>query len=102
VPSPDWKPRADKHKPIPKDQGISSRQSEKKEIEKLIYHEHKKLQGLTDLNAKLRYVQLSRSPEIVWNQDIFLVQERAKRNKLECPYRCDEIKCQLSIWRQRK
>ncbi len=32
-----------------------------KEAEKRIYAEHKKLQGLNPLNAKHRYVQLSRS-----------------------------------------
>jgi talin len=33
----------------------------KKDIEKRIYEEHRKLHGLAILNAKFRYVQLSRS-----------------------------------------
>jgi talin len=32
-----------------------------KDVEKKMYLEHSKLQGLTELNAKFRYVQLSRS-----------------------------------------
>ena len=32
-----------------------------KDIEKRVYAEHKKLQNLNQLNAKFRYVQLSRS-----------------------------------------
>lgn len=34
---------------------------EKKEMEKKIFQEHRKLQGLSELNAKFRYVQLCRS-----------------------------------------
>ena len=33
----------------------------KKDMEKKIFHEHRKLQGMTELNAKFRYVQLCRS-----------------------------------------
>lgn len=53
----------------------------KKDMEKKIYHEHKKLQGLNELNAKLRYVQISRSLKS-YGITFFLVKERAKRNKL--------------------
>lgn len=53
----------------------------KKDMDKKIFHEHKKLQGLSDLNAKFRYVQLSRSLK-TYGITFFLVKERAKKNKL--------------------
>jgi len=34
---------------------------EEKEIDKKIFQEHRKLQGMTELNAKFRFVQLCRS-----------------------------------------
>ncbi|KAJ3396785.1 Talin-1 [Lobulomyces angularis] len=53
-----------------------------KEVEKKIYQEHRKLQGLSELNAKFRYVQLSRSLK-TYGITFFLVKERiAKKNKL--------------------
>ncbi|TPX50472.1 hypothetical protein SeLEV6574_g00877 [Synchytrium endobioticum] len=53
-----------------------------KDIEKKIYAEHAKLQGLTELNAKFRYIQLSRSLK-TYGITFFLVKERAeKKNKL--------------------
>ncbi len=36
-------------------------QKDKKEVEKRILQDHKKLHGLSELNAKFRYVQMSRS-----------------------------------------
>ena len=32
-----------------------------KDFEKKVFHEHRKLQGMSDLNARFRYVQLCRS-----------------------------------------
>ncbi len=34
---------------------------DKKEMEKKVFQEHRKLQGLSEINAKFRYVQLCRS-----------------------------------------
>jgi hypothetical protein len=36
-------------------------QKTKKDIDKRIFQEHRKLQGMSELNAKFRYVQLCRS-----------------------------------------
>ena len=53
-----------------------------KDVEKKTYIEHRKLQGLSDLNAKFRYVQLSRSLK-TYGITFFLVNEKVgKRNKL--------------------
>jgi talin len=55
--------------------------AKKKDIEKKIYHEHQKLVGLSNLNTKLRYVQLCRSLKS-YGITFFLVKEAAKRKKL--------------------
>ncbi|KAI8799801.1 hypothetical protein BJ742DRAFT_115886 [Cladochytrium replicatum] len=53
-----------------------------KEAEKKIWSEHRKLQGLTELNGKFRYVQLSRSLR-TYGITFFKVKERVpKKSKL--------------------
>jgi talin len=56
-------------------------QKEKKEAEKRIFQEHRKLQGLSELNAKFRYVQLCRSLK-TYGVTFFEVKEIDKKNKL--------------------
>ncbi|KAI3637909.1 hypothetical protein MIR68_004558 [Amoeboaphelidium protococcarum] len=50
-------------------------QKDKKDLEKKIYQEHRKLQGLNELNAKFRYVQLCRSLK-TYGVTFFLVKEK--------------------------
>lgn len=52
-----------------------------KDFEKRMYSEHKKLQGMKDLNAKFRYVQLCRSLK-TYGVTFYLVAEKSKRNKM--------------------
>ncbi|KAL7754362.1 hypothetical protein RI367_000343 [Sorochytrium milnesiophthora] len=53
-----------------------------KELEKKIYAEHRKLQGMTEINAKYRYVQLCRSLK-TYGVTFFLVKEKdPKKQKL--------------------
>lgn len=47
-----------------------------KEVEKNIYKEHSILQGLTELNAKFRYVQLIRSLK-TYGTTFFIVSVRS-------------------------
>ena len=49
-----------------------------KDAEKRIYNEHSKLSGLNDLNAKYRYVQLSRSLR-TYGVTFYLVKEKTKK-----------------------
>eukprot|EP00835_Amoeboradix_gromovi_P003275 NODE_210_length_14612_cov_0.470957.p1 type:complete len:2117 gc:universal NODE_210_length_14612_cov_0.470957:12713-6363(-) len=49
-----------------------------KDVEKRIYSEHSKLSGLNDLNAKYRYVQLSRSLR-TYGVTFYLVKEKTKK-----------------------
>ncbi|KAJ3037472.1 Talin-1, partial [Rhizophlyctis rosea] len=51
-----------------------------REVEKRIYAEHAKLQGLTELNGKFRYVQLSRSLK-TYGITFFLVHEPNPKRK---------------------
>ncbi|RKO94095.1 talin 1 [Blyttiomyces helicus] len=51
-----------------------------KDVEKRIYIEHGKLQGLTELNGKFRYVQLSRSLK-TYGITFFTVFDHAKKKK---------------------
>ncbi|KAI8824903.1 uncharacterized protein EV422DRAFT_576151 [Fimicolochytrium jonesii] len=52
-----------------------------KNLEKRIYTEHSKLQGLTELNAKFRYVQLSRSLKTYGITFFYVEDETAKKKK---------------------
>lgn len=57
-------------------------QKDKKDVEKRIFQEHRKLQGLNELNAKFRYVQLCRSLK-TYGVTYFLVKEKlANKNKI--------------------
>eukprot|EP00842_Homolaphlyctis_polyrhiza_P006525 jgi/Hompol1/6874/HPOL_002361-RA len=51
-----------------------------KEVDKRIYAEHAKLQGLNELNAKFRYVQMSRSLK-TYGTTFFVVKETNKKKK---------------------
>ena len=53
-----------------------------KELETKIFQEHRKLQGMTELNAKFRYVQLCRSLK-TYGVTFFLIKEKVpKKNKM--------------------
>ncbi|KAJ3121843.1 Talin-1 [Nowakowskiella sp. JEL0407] len=74
----------DKHKPgsLKLSDFVPSEYLKKKELEKKIFSEHRKLQGLSELNAKFRYVQLSRSLK-TYGITFFQVKERVpKKSKL--------------------
>jgi talin len=73
----------EKHKPgfIPLKDFLPFEYRKKKEVEKKIYSEHRKLQGMTELNAKYRYVQLCRSLK-TYGVTFFQVREKVpKKNK---------------------
>ncbi|KAJ3121845.1 Talin-1 [Nowakowskiella sp. JEL0407] len=74
----------DNHKPgsLKLSDFVPSEYLKKKELEKKIFSEHRKLQGLSELNAKFRYVQLSRSLK-TYGITFFQVKERVpKKSKL--------------------
>jgi talin len=53
-----------------------------RDLEARIFQEHRKLQGMTELNAKFRYVQLCRSLK-TYGVTFFLVKEKVpKKNKM--------------------
>lgn len=51
-----------------------------KSVEKLMYNEHRKLQGMTEWNAKYRYIQLCRSLK-TYGVSFFLVKEMNPKKK---------------------
>ena len=75
----------DKHKPgfLPMDQFVAPEYVKKRsDIEKKILQEHRKLQGMSELNAKFRYVQLCRSLK-TYGVTFFEVKEKVpKKNKM--------------------
>ncbi|TPX31993.1 hypothetical protein SmJEL517_g04801 [Synchytrium microbalum] len=74
----------DKHRPgfVKMKEFVPPEYVKNKDVEKKMYSEHSKLQGLNELNAKFRYVQLSRSLK-TYGITFFLVKERAeKKSKL--------------------
>ncbi|KAH6575177.1 hypothetical protein BASA50_007534 [Batrachochytrium salamandrivorans] len=72
----------DKHKPgFIKTKGLVPPEYHKnKDIEKKIYIEHSKLQGMTEVNAKFRYVQMCRSLK-TYGTTYFVVKEPATKKK---------------------
>lgn len=74
----------DKHKPgfLNLNEAVPMEYRKNKPVEKMIYSEHRKLQGLTELNAKYRYIQLCRSLK-TYGVSFFTVKEmNVKKNKL--------------------
>ncbi|KAI9206533.1 uncharacterized protein BJ171DRAFT_498098 [Polychytrium aggregatum] len=74
----------DKHKPgfLPVSEYVPPEYRKSKDLEKKILVEHSKLQGLSELNAKFRFVQLSRSLK-TYGITFFLCKEKQqKKNKL--------------------
>ena len=64
------------------DEFLPSDYRKNKVLEKQMYHEHRKLQGMSDLNAKYRYIQLCRSLK-TYGVSFFSVKEQtAKKNKM--------------------
>ncbi|KAJ3168398.1 Talin-1 [Geranomyces variabilis] len=74
---------ADKHKPgfHKLKEMVPPEYQKNKDVEKRIYTEHSKLQGLTELNAKFRYVQLSRSLKTYGITFFFVEDETVKKKK---------------------
>ncbi|KAI9103042.1 hypothetical protein DFS34DRAFT_671082 [Phlyctochytrium arcticum] len=72
----------DKHKPgfIKLKDFVPPEYQKNKDVEKRIYSEHAKLQGLGELNAKFRYVQLSRSLK-TYGITFFLVEDETTKKK---------------------
>ncbi|TPX69668.1 hypothetical protein SpCBS45565_g02300 [Spizellomyces sp. 'palustris'] len=72
----------DKHKPgfIKVRDFVPPEYQKNKDVEKRIYVEHSKLQGLGELNAKFRYVQLSRSLK-TYGITFFLVEDETAKKK---------------------
>ncbi len=74
----------DKHKPgfLKMDDFVPPEYNRRLALEKKIYKEHRKLQGMTELNTKFRYVQLCRSLK-TYGATFFLVKEKnVKRNRM--------------------
>ncbi|KAI8906214.1 hypothetical protein DFJ77DRAFT_477968 [Powellomyces hirtus] len=73
---------ADKHKSgfMKLKEMVPPEYQKSKDVEKRIYIEHSKLQGLNELNAKFRYVQLSRSLK-TYGITFFLVEDETVKKK---------------------
>ena len=72
----------DKHKPgfVKLNEFLPPEYVKKKEVEKQVYVEYSRLRGFSELNAKFRYVQLSRSLK-TFGTTFFLVKEPAVKKK---------------------
>jgi len=87
ITSADYKP--DQHKPgwmADREKEFFQPQWQKTDMEKLVYAEWKKLVGMTDINAKFRYIQLCRSLK-TYGMTCFKVRELSRRRR-SCSTRC--------------
>nr|KAJ3421186.1 Talin-1 [Polyrhizophydium stewartii] len=72
----------DKHKPgfVKLKDFVPPEYQKNKDVEKKMFGEHSKLQGMTELNAKFRYVQMCRSLK-TYGTTFFVVKEPATKKK---------------------